>query len=240
MLTHGGLPENQALHSVEQAIGEVVYLLYSGSFEKRKQGYIKFYEAKRHFLLTEWFEQMDRLEAYRKENGATPIYVMLEEVRQTLIKQGIQPAIQMEPDLEPEVLPIVHLSQKEPEMGGLKMLCAGLVMIGQAFIEFSKELEGAAGKAVSLEGKAVSMEKTPPAKVALDIVQDTKPATVTPDKPAEIDFAALRATCIEKAMKLAAKDRNILKSVVDKFGRASVAPDAMLIDLSNALDAALV
>jgi hypothetical protein len=123
MMTHGGLPESEALHwndETRQQIGQVVFMLVAGSKDKSKQGYIKFYQLKRKFMADEFDGFILRLDAHRKEKGFTTLSDMVAAVGRKLIASGDTVDFDEQPTgpVEPEAvrryeiitppLPVIH------------------------------------------------------------------------------------------------------------------------------------
>ena len=83
MLTHGGFPENEALHwndDTYQQFGEIVFLLSSGKSENRQKGYQGYYELRRRFMANEFDSKMEELDKFRAQRNARPIQDILWEI----------------------------------------------------------------------------------------------------------------------------------------------------------------
>ena len=82
-LTFGGIPKAQALHwdtKTRQVLGNIVYLLTSGTPHNRKKAQSEWFILKRQFMLAEWDEYLDRIDAYRENLGAPTLRSMIAEV----------------------------------------------------------------------------------------------------------------------------------------------------------------
>jgi hypothetical protein len=92
-LTWGGIPESEAFSwedpTVGQAFGEIVLNLYSTDKKVRRQGYIDFYEFKRHFLVEEWDRKIAVLDEYRAGLSKGTIEDLLYAAREDLTEAGI-------------------------------------------------------------------------------------------------------------------------------------------------------
>jgi hypothetical protein len=99
--TIGGYPQEEAAEwnkETRQEFGACIYRLYSESPNIRLQGYLRYHELRRRFMLSDWDKEVSGIDQYRKEVGAKPIVDMIEEVRYEIVKHKVPlPSSQTDP-----------------------------------------------------------------------------------------------------------------------------------------------
>ncbi|MFA5166826.1 MAG: hypothetical protein WC449_06075 [Candidatus Paceibacterota bacterium] len=103
-MTHGGLPEVDALHwdgSTYHKIGVIVYLLMSGNSKKAAEGYREFHALKRMFMAEEFDRMISSLDDFRREKNMVTLSAMVEAVGNKIVESGEVKSI----DQQPEDLP---------------------------------------------------------------------------------------------------------------------------------------
>lgn len=205
--TYGGLPEKDAWHwgKIEnQAIGSIVFKLFSQIPEKVKEAYIDFYELKRRFLPKEWDEKILALDTMRKETGRIPVLTMLNEVEKQMIKNGkISGPIN------------TQLNERSSIMSGLTKLSEGLKLIGEAFQIMAAEIDRPGPAAISKDPAPVEEEK----KAAAAKPEKQKPAEVL---AAEEPPKDLREACKTKIIALARDDKAAAKAALESVGASKL------------------
>jgi len=210
-LTYGGLPEKDAWHwgKIEnQAIGSIVFKLFSQIPEKVKEAYIDFYELKRRFLPKEWDEKILALDTMRKETGRIPVLTMLNEVEKQMIKNGkISGPINTQLNTQ--------LNERSSIMSGLTKLSEGLKLIGEAFQIMAAEIDRPGPAAISKDPAPVEEEK----KAAAAKPEKQKPAEVL---AAEEPPKDLREACKTKIIALARDDKAAAKAALESVGASKL------------------
>lgn len=115
--THGGFPESEALHwndDTQQQLGRIVFLVMSGGTFSAKQGYIKFYQLKRHFMTPEFDELIERLDQHRREKGFVPLTEMIGRIGEQMKTWGDVVDIDAQPDGPVEAPAVVPVVRREP------------------------------------------------------------------------------------------------------------------------------
>ncbi len=80
--THGGYPASQAYHwntENHQKLGDILYRLLCGNREKRYQARQDFFRMKRHFMLDEWDEYIDKVDRLRASKGVKTLTQYIDE-----------------------------------------------------------------------------------------------------------------------------------------------------------------
>jgi hypothetical protein len=83
MRTWSGQDEKDAwhwCHETNQKLGNVIYLIATGTAANRTKAYDEFIDLKRWFLVEEFDACIENLDTYRKSRGAKPLLVMIEEI----------------------------------------------------------------------------------------------------------------------------------------------------------------
>jgi hypothetical protein len=108
MLTHGGLPEEQALHwneETRQQIGQIVFMLVAGDAKKAQQAYIKFYELKRQFFAYEFDQYIDDLDEFRIKRKFKTLTAMIKDAGEQMVTSGRVVDVEPQPPDLPEYVP---------------------------------------------------------------------------------------------------------------------------------------
>jgi len=191
--TLGGRPLNEAKSwtaEVNQEFGAILYKLFSTKFNIQYEGYQEFFIFRRDFTEEVFNEQLNALDAFRKERRGIPIREILASIRQNA-GEGID---------EP-----INVIEGVSIMGdkSLEQICSGLKLIGEGLIGLSENLYKGAGVEIA-PGKA---EAKP----------ETKPETKSETKPAVDFFAALRKKCADKMLALvnSGKKPEVIKALAD-------------------------
>jgi hypothetical protein len=156
--TLGGRPLNEAKSwtaEVNQEFGAILYKLFSTKFNIQYEGYQEFFIFRRDFTEEVFNEQLNALDAFRKERRGIPIREILARIRQNAGK-GID---------EP-----INVIEGVSIMGdkSLEQICSGLKLIGEGLIGLSENLYKGAGVEVA-PGKAEAKPEVKP---------EAKPETV--------------------------------------------------------------
>lgn len=122
MLTHGGLPEAQALHwndETRQQIGQIVFMLAAGDAKMAQQAYIKFYELKRHFFAHEFDQYIEKLDEFRTKRKFKTLTAMIRDAGEQLITSGrvvdVEPQSSDIPEYAPTPAPPVVIHREFTE-----------------------------------------------------------------------------------------------------------------------------
>jgi hypothetical protein len=156
--TLGGRPLNEAKSwtaEVNQEFGAILYKLFSTKFNIQYEGYQEFFIFRRDFTEEVFNEQLNALDAFRKERRGIPIREILARIRQNA-GEGID---------EP-----INVIEGVSIMGdkSLEQICTGLKLIGEGLIGLSENLYKGAGVEVA-PGKAEAKPEVKP---------EAKPETV--------------------------------------------------------------
>lgn len=110
-MTHGGLPDSEALHwdgETYHKLGVIAYLLMSGNAKKAAEGYREFYELKRHFMVEEFDRLIESLDEFRREKGMITFSGMVETVGKKIVETGTVESVERHPyDLPEKLIPQV-------------------------------------------------------------------------------------------------------------------------------------
>ena len=156
--TLGGRPLNEAKSwtaEVNQEFGAILYKLFSTKFNIQYEGYQEFFIFRRDFTEEVFNEQLNALDAFRKERRGIPIREILARIRQNA-GEGIDEPINV-------IEGISIMGDKS-----LEQICTGLKLIGEGLIGLSENLYKGAGVEVA-PGKAEAKPEVKP---------EAKPETV--------------------------------------------------------------
>lgn len=81
-LTHGGFYASEAHHwnqENHQKLGDILYRLLCGNPQKRHQARIDFFRMKRHFMLDEWDEYIDKVDRHREQCGVKTLTQFIDD-----------------------------------------------------------------------------------------------------------------------------------------------------------------
>lgn len=193
--TLGGRPLNEAKSwtaEVNQEFGAILYKLFSTKFNIQYEGYQEFFIFRRDFTEEVFNEQLNALDAFRKERRGIPIREILASIRQNA-GEGID---------EP-----INVIEGVSIMGdkSLEQICAGLKLVGEGLIGLSENL---------YKGMNAGVEVAPGKAEAKP---EAKPETKSETKPAVDFFAALRKKCADKMLALvnSGKKPEVIKALAD-------------------------
>lgn len=88
-----------------QMLGNIVFLIMSGKAEKRREGYIRYFELKKDFPEEEFNSMILELDNYRREHNHRPVIELIDEIRVQIIDKGLPS------DSKPEYAVIPPLEQ---------------------------------------------------------------------------------------------------------------------------------
>lgn len=90
-LTHGGIPEADALHwnhETYQRFGRIVQFLASSNPVHRRKGYVDYHEMHRHFMAAEWDNLIRELDLFRIAHHHLKISDLLLAISKDLVEKG--------------------------------------------------------------------------------------------------------------------------------------------------------